>query len=71
MSTEMKCEEYRSSLDPACENLALTLKELGFTRQGLKDSELIEVAARKMKTMHSMLLAAGLSRGILDAVIAE
>ena len=64
-------QQYRDNMDPVIEELGATLGDLGYTREGLRDSELVEVAARKLRTLHAMLLAAGLHENMLKAVMAE
>jgi len=64
-------QQYRDNMDPVIEELGATLGDLGYTREGLQDSELVEVATRKLRTLHAMLLAAGLHANIVKAVMAE
>lgn len=64
-------QKYRDNMDPVIEELGATLGDLGYTQEGLRDSELVEVAARKLRLMHKLLLAAGMNANILKAVMAE
>ena len=64
-------QQYRDNMDPVIEELGATLGDLGYTKEGLRDSELVEVATRKLRTLHSMLLASGLHANMLKAVMAE
>ena len=64
-------QHYRDKMDPYIEELGATLGDLGYTKEGLDDYMLVEAATRKLKTLHSMLLAAGMTEGILKAVMAE
>lgn len=62
---------YRDNMEWPMENLALALKSCGFDRQQLDDSELVDVATRKIKTLFEMVLATGMSRKLLEAVMKE
>ena len=64
-------QQYRDNMDPVVEELAVTLGDLGYTKERLQDRELVEVATRKLKILHSLLLAAGLHENIVKAVMAE
>ena len=64
-------QAYRDNMDLPMEILASTLGELGWGGEGAADSEVVEVATRKLRTLHSMLLASGLNAGLLKAVMAE
>ena len=64
-------QAYRNNMDLPMEILASTLGELGWGGEGATDSEVVEVATRKLRTLHSMLLASGLNAGLLKAVMAE
>lgn len=61
---------YRSKMDMACEELAMRLGDLGVTKP-MDDDELVQLAGRKLATLFEMLKAAGISEGILKAVMAE
>lgn len=64
-------QRYRDTMDPYIEELGVTLGELGHTKDGLDDYMLVEAASRKLKALHSMLLASGMSKEMLKAVMAE
>ena len=64
-------KDYKNRMDFPMENLAITLDSIGLKKEGLLDHELVEIAAKKLATMHKMLLAAGISKGILDAIMSE
>ena len=64
-------DEYRQTMYWPMENLAIALESCGFKHEGLDDSELVEIATRKMKTLFEMILATGMSRGLLEAVMKE
>jgi hypothetical protein len=64
-------QQYRDNMDPVIEELGVTLGDLGYTKEGLRDSELVEVATRKLRTMHKLLLCSGMNENILKAVMAE
>jgi hypothetical protein len=64
-------QKYRNNMDMPMEILASTLGELGWKGEGAADSEVVEVATRKLRTLHSMLLASGITAGMLQAVMAE
>lgn len=64
-------QRYRDTMDPYIEELGATLGDLGYTKEGLDDYMLVEAATRKLKTLHSMLLASGLNKELLKAAMAE
>lgn len=68
--TPRQLREYRSKMDSACEHLAMVFDSFG-VKTPMDDDELVERAAKKIKTLHQMLLATGLSKGILQAVMVE
>ena len=64
-------QQYRDRMDPYIEELGATLGDLGYTKEGLDDYMLVEAATRKLKTLHGMLVASGLNKDLLKAVMAE
>jgi len=66
-----ECIEYRENMAVPMESLAMALGNLGFDREGLMDHELIEVVARKLKTLHAMVLAGGMNPEMLKAIMRE
>lgn len=64
-------QRYRDTMDPYIEELGATLGDLGFAKEGLTDAMLVEVAIRKLKTLNSMLIALGMSKELLKAVMEE
>lgn len=64
-------ETYRDRMDGSMEGLSLTLKSLGWKGEGLPDNEIVDVAGAKLRVLFDMLHAAGLSKGILRAVMGE
>ena len=62
--------DYRGKMDCACEALAIKLGELGIETPR-DDHELVEIASKKLGTLFEMLKAAGVTEGILRAVMAE
>lgn len=63
--------DYRARLDVATESLGMKLIEIGVPDRPLDDDQIVELAARKLGTLFKMLQAAGLSDGILRAVMEE
>jgi len=70
-ATVEKLQKYRDDMDLPMEILASTLGELGWKGESAADSEVVEVATRKLRVLHSMLLASGITAGMLQAVMAE
>ena len=64
-------QAYRNNMDLPMEILASTLGELGWGGEGATDSEVVEVATRKLRTLHRMLLSTGMSADLLKAIMAE
>jgi hypothetical protein len=58
-----------SELDGALEGLALCLDNMGFEGVGLTDAQLVDVATNKLRTLYDMILATGMNRDLLRAVI--
>jgi hypothetical protein len=65
----MTDRDYRSRLDPAVEHLGITLVELGDKNDPVDDDVIVTRAAFKLKMLYDMLLAAGVSEGILNAAM--
>jgi hypothetical protein len=55
----------------AIQLLAHTLRESGFEPEGVPDDELIEIAIRRLRTLHAMVIATGISGNLLKAVMKE
>lgn len=64
-------QEYYNRLDPAIENLAMTLQQLGFQKENLNDDEIVDIAAKKLKMLHSMLLAANVTENMISVCMNE
>lgn len=65
-------EEYRMSMDCPMEDLAVALWGTGESlprHANLKDHQIIEVAARKIELLRSMLLACGVNADMLKAIM--
>lgn len=60
--------EYRDAMEFPMELLAGTLDEMGF-KDRLHDHELVTVAAKKLKMFHDMLVATGMNRDLMMAII--
>ena len=69
--TTKDLEEYRSIMDFPMEELASQLSAMGFERKRLEDHELVSVATRKLKTLHAMLIATGMHKDMIAAVMSE
>jgi len=62
----VNCCELESFFDL----LSFTLQDLGvYTLEGCTDSELLEIANRKLRMLFELSLAAGVSREILEAAM--
>jgi hypothetical protein len=70
MLTHKELEEYRDNMECPMENLAMALECPGGPTK-LRDAELVERAAKKIETLRKIVLSAGPSQGILDAIMAE
>lgn len=69
-------DDYRNRMDPAVEELAMALAcddELTKVRPttDMMDHEIVYFAAAKIRTLKKLLLSAGLTQGIIDAVLTE
>ena len=64
-------QDYQGSMDPYMEELGSVLSDLGYTKDGLSDPQLVEAASRKLKTLYNMLLSTGMNEQLLKAVMAE
>ena len=64
-------QAYRNNMDMPMEILGSTLAELGWQGEGSPDSDTVEVATRKLRTLHRMLLSTGMSADLLKAIMAE
>jgi len=63
-------EKYKDSLDSPMEELGVVLSDIGWKGSGVEDSKLVDVAAKKLKVLHRMLLASGMKK-VLDAVMLD
>ena len=61
--------KYRSKMDGLMEQLAIAM--FGNTGREYIDSELVEQASRKIKTLKKMILATGFNEVMLDAIMEE
>ena len=61
--------EYRSRIDPAIETLGCTLVSLGDNDAPLNDDEIVHRAANKLQMLYDMLIAAGVTEGVLRAAV--
>ena len=68
MTPEIK--DYRADMDWPIEELGSALASLGFKREQLSDAELVQVATRKLRTLHEIAQTV-LTPGILAAVMKE
>lgn len=69
-----RLQEYRDNMEVPMELLAMSMGELGILHDdnaGLMDHEMVELATRKLRVMHKMLLATGMSEALLKAVMSE
>ena len=71
INTASAAVDYRNNMDFPMESLAITLNEFGLVGDSLSDAELVEVAIRKLRTLHGMVLATGMSPALLKAVMKE
>lgn len=67
----MDYEAYYNRMDLACTELAQAMATPNGQNCGILDSELVSRAAAKIVLMRKMLLATGLSKGILEAIMDE
>jgi hypothetical protein len=61
--------DYRSRVDPEIESLGMVLIEIGDKNDPLSDDALVKRAAGKLRMLYEMLIAAGVSEGILKAAV--
>ena len=65
-------QSYKDQMDFPMENLAIALYGLGDGGpECLPDHEIVEIAARKIRTMKSMILSTGFKPEMLDAIMQE
>ena len=64
-------QAYRNHMDMPVEMLASTLGEMGMESEGLSDYEVVEIATRKLRTLHGMVLASKISPELLKVIMAE
>jgi hypothetical protein len=64
-----RLRDYRGRLDSAVERLGETLVEIGDSNDPLDDNQIVDRAAVKLKMLYNMLLAAGVTEGILNAAV--
>lgn len=60
---------YRNVMYPVIENLAITLDSLGYTKAGSTDAELVAAATKKLKLLHSMMVASGFNTKLLEVIM--
>lgn len=61
-------EEYQDNMDVPMEHLATALWGMDGP-EGMKDHEIVEIAARKIIMLRKMILATGFSENMLKAVM--
>lgn len=64
-------QEYRDKMDFPMEMLNTALVSMGFDVNGHPDSEVVEIATRKLRTLHKLVLAGGMNPKMLEAIMAE
>lgn len=64
-------QAYRNNMDLPMEILASTLGELGWKGEGAADGDVVDVATRKIRTLHKLVLAGGMNPKMLEAIMAE
>lgn len=64
-------KEYRDRMDLPIEILGITLAEFGWKGEGMDDHEIVEIATRKLRTLHTMVLATKFNPEMLKAIMAE
>lgn len=65
-------QEYRDNMECPMEDLAVSLWGVGDNGPtGLSDSEIVEMAARKVTMLKKLLLASGFNDKMLSAVMEE
>jgi hypothetical protein len=64
-------QEYRDKMDFPVELLASTLGDLGCKGEGAVDCDVVDVATRKLRTLHKLVLAGGMNPKMLEAIMAE
>lgn len=68
METLTGLQDYRDRMEGPMEGLAHVLDSFGIT-VAMGDSEMVAFATGKLKMMHEMLIAAGITPGILAAAL--
>lgn len=65
-------KEYRKRMDLPMENLANEVLPIDGRADGAaSDDEIVELAFKKIQMLRRMLVAAGVSKAMVDAVMAE
>jgi hypothetical protein len=64
-----KLKEYRDSMEAPMDLLAAELTHCGLDDQERTDATIVEIAARKLRMLHDMVLATGLHPDLLKAAM--
>ena len=69
MEQELNKEDYRDRMDGPMEGLSIALRNIGYRKELCPDYILVEAATERLKVMHRLLLASGITPEILKAVL--
>lgn len=64
-------QAYQDLMDFPMQNLAIAMWDIDGGPEGIKDHEIVEIAARKIIMLKKMILATGFNEKMLKAIMEE
>lgn len=64
-------KEYRSNMDHPMEMLGIEMAALGWKGEGVLDHDMVMLAISKLKLLHRTLIANGMKKEVVEALMQE